>query len=371
MSTLKRAGNVLSSQDQIDIRRDIGLGTSAVTDVAASGDASSAQVVKGNDSRLTDSREWTAATVSQAEAEAGSDTNRRAWTVVRVWQAIAAWWLSISTAAGRTLLTAADATAQRTALGLGTAATTAATAYATAAQGAKADGAAQIAGDLGGTAAAPVVSKINGVAVTGTPTAGQVPTATSGTAATWQTPSGSGGTPGGSGGQFQYNNGGSFAGSPTLSEEAAGLLVPVGKYMRFASDVTQVRISWHYTDNLYGIGSYASGTGFWWNGLRVSIATNIRVWNGGMYGWSSSATPDSQDTALERVSAGVVGINNGTAGQYRDLKLRNLIVTGGVDNAMFTTATRPAFTNGRTIFDSDQDKLLIGGASGWEVITSA
>jgi hypothetical protein len=33
-------------------------------------------------------------------------------------------------------------------------------------------------------------TKINGVAVTGTPTTGQVPTATSGTAATWQTPTG-------------------------------------------------------------------------------------------------------------------------------------------------------------------------------------
>lgn len=48
-----------------------------------------------------------------------------------------------STTAGRTLITAADATAQRTALGLGTAATTAATAYATAAQGALADTAVQ------------------------------------------------------------------------------------------------------------------------------------------------------------------------------------------------------------------------------------
>ena len=47
--------------------------------------------------------------------------------------------LSDSTAAGRALLDAADAAAQRTALGLGTAATTPATDYATAAQGAKAD----------------------------------------------------------------------------------------------------------------------------------------------------------------------------------------------------------------------------------------
>lgn len=43
---------------------------------------------QGNDSRLSDSREWSAATVTQAEAEAGSATTRRAWTAQRVRQAI-------------------------------------------------------------------------------------------------------------------------------------------------------------------------------------------------------------------------------------------------------------------------------------------
>jgi hypothetical protein len=52
----------------------------------------SANVVFTTDVRLTDSREWSASTVTQAAAEAGTDTARVAWTVQRVWQAIAAWW---------------------------------------------------------------------------------------------------------------------------------------------------------------------------------------------------------------------------------------------------------------------------------------
>ncbi len=47
-----------------------------------------------SDPRLSDAREWTAATVPQAEAEAGTGTTRRAWTAQRVWQAAAAWWVA-------------------------------------------------------------------------------------------------------------------------------------------------------------------------------------------------------------------------------------------------------------------------------------
>jgi hypothetical protein len=75
--------------------------------------------VDATDPSLADAREWSAATVEQAEAEAGIATTRRAWTAQRVRQAVAAWWLAATSAAGRALATAADAAAQRLLLGLG------------------------------------------------------------------------------------------------------------------------------------------------------------------------------------------------------------------------------------------------------------
>ncbi|WP_425056624.1 hypothetical protein, partial [Pseudomonas abyssi] len=75
------------------------------------------------DGRLTDAREWTATTIDQPEAEAGTATTRRAWTAQRVRQATVAWWNSITSAFGRAFVASADAAAGRTALDLGTFAT--------------------------------------------------------------------------------------------------------------------------------------------------------------------------------------------------------------------------------------------------------
>ena len=64
-------------------------------------------------------REWSAATITQAEVEAGTETTRRAFTAQRVRQAITGWWTGVSTEAGRAIVGAASAAAQRTLLGLG------------------------------------------------------------------------------------------------------------------------------------------------------------------------------------------------------------------------------------------------------------
>jgi len=62
--------------------------TLAVADVSGA--------VGTTDARLTDAREWSAATVTQAEAEAGTSTSRLAFSPLRVFQAIAAWWAASS-----------------------------------------------------------------------------------------------------------------------------------------------------------------------------------------------------------------------------------------------------------------------------------
>lgn len=67
---------------------------------------------------------------------------------------------------------------------------------------------------------------------------------------------------------------------------------------------------------LMNAGSQAFTTGY-----------HIISWNGGCYGWSSGGTvttSSTADTAIKRSSAGVVEVNNGTAGTYADLIVRNL-----------------------------------------------
>ena len=228
----------------------------------------------------------------------------------RVAQAIAAqvstWWTSISTAAGRALVTAADAAAQRSALGLGTAATTAASAYATAAQAVPAGG-----------------------------TTGQVLAKTSATdyATAWTTPSGGGGTPGGSSGQFQYNNAGAFGGSAALTLDGSTLATTgnirfssAGGLNLFVYDANAI-ISGRYQTTERNRISLLQGSG---HDIKINAA----------YGGSSGAVIELGVGG----STGYVEINNGTAGasNRRDLYARRVQATEGVQLTAATVGTLPS-----------------------------
>lgn len=90
-----------------------------------------ATAVQGDDARLTNSREWSADTISQAEAEEGSSATRRAFNSLRARQGVLAWWQSTSGSVGKLLAAASTQVDARAALGLGTAATSAASDFAT------------------------------------------------------------------------------------------------------------------------------------------------------------------------------------------------------------------------------------------------
>ncbi len=58
-------------------------------------------------------------------------------------------------------------------------------------------------------------------------------------------------------------------------------------------------------------------------------ASLLGLGQGSILKWGSSNDPtQSFDLGLARSAAGVVEVNNGTAGTYRDLKLRNIVQTG-------------------------------------------
>lgn len=102
----------------------------------------------------------------------------------------------------------------------------------------------------------------------------------------------------------------------------------------------------------FGDIGYASGVGFRRNGASIEWITagiarmffsleGLSLFNGGQLNWSSTTAPDgAQDAGFSRNSAGVVEVNSGTTGTFRDIWARIVRTTPA-----FTVATLPAAGN--------------------------
>jgi len=135
--------------------------------------------------------------------------------------------------------------------------------------------------------------------------------------ATWVVPAGGGGgSPGGSDTQVQFNDGGSFGGDAGMTYDKTNdrLLMAATSNVALACGSTAIGIGYD--------GNFGGGLQLTANSRQVVLnAGNFLFGSGFSLQWGSSGDPDSGgfDTAITRNAAGVVEINNGTAGQYRDL----------------------------------------------------
>jgi hypothetical protein len=79
---------------------------------------------------------------------------------------------------------------------------------------------------------------------------------------------------------------------------------------------------------------------------------NTQVWNGAAIGWvtGTSASTGEIDTGFRRNAAGVVEVNNGTAGTFRDLIVRNLRMSAPT---LVPASASAAGNEGQIAWDAD------------------
>lgn len=86
-------------------------------------------------------------------------------------------------------------------------------------------------------------------------------------------------------------------------------------------------------------------------GARMSFDGNFSSRSDGMFRWATSTDANAViDTGLARNAAGVVEVNNSTAGQLRDLKLRDILMS---PSASLTPAA-----NGDLVIEKTSDTTL-------------
>ena len=140
--------------------------------------------------------------------------------------------------------------------------------------------------------------------------------------------------PAGSTTQVQYNNAGAFGASSAFTYQEVATSSRLS-FIGTGGDTQIVCTNLH----IHPSGAYGNAL------FGLNYQAKVIISGVGQYGWASSTNVAGAlaDTTLSRNAAGVVEINNGTANTYRDLKLRNLISSGGVVTlSSFTVATLPS-----------------------------
>jgi hypothetical protein len=195
--------------------------------------------------------------------------------------------------------------------------------------------------------------------------------------------SGGGGTPGGSSGQIQYNNAGAFQGASGITTNGTSLTLTGSVFMGTGPYPYSTSGNALYAGSRKIIESAGNGTAIWdYNDTsypRIALSgVSVAFGSGTKLAWGSSSDPSSTpDTGISKNSSGLAEVNNGTAGTFRDLKLRTLIATQGVQLTAATVATLPSAASntytGAAVSDASSPAVgstVSGGGSAKAIVRS-
>lgn len=220
-------------------------------------------------------------------------------------------------------------------------------------------------------------------------------------------------SPAGSSGQVQFNNAGAFGGAAAVVYATTGThvvvtaqgatIVPLcakgaasqsanilevqnsaGTKLFFVTPggaIVAAGVAWtgktYYQDGFSSVGwglssgnwYFGNGASDWKFGLHSSFGTQVFS---GTLGFNNNSPGSASDAGVSRNAAGVIEINNGTAGTFRDLIIRNLGLNGavsaggGVGIAFIANATTVPTTNptGGGVLYCEGGALKFRGSSG-------
>lgn len=154
--------------------------------------------------------------------------------------------------------------------------------------------------------------------------------------------------------------------SGSTPQAQATALTIEGTTATFAGEIVatgRITTNNHFTGNNFEFGGYIGNVG-----VTVAIASNFfSAKSDYVIGWTASGvhviSGGTTDTGIGRNAAGVLEVNNGTLGTFRDMKVRTVRLE------VFTDATLPAAgVAGRVAYSSDSGLVYDDGAN-WKKTT--
>lgn len=152
-------------------------------------------------------------------------------------------------------------------------------------------GVVQLAGDLAGTATSPSVAKVNGTSVPATPTTGQVLTATSGTSATWQTPTTSGAAGGDLSGTYP---------NPTVAKVNGVTVTGTPTFGQTLRATTGTASSWGFLPNTISTGILTGGV------MTINVTNSFNITQATCYIADFTTSPTTPTVTQVTVAAQTV-----------------------------------------------------------------